>query len=227
MKTIILTAFAVISCILQISCSKDDDNQSKITVTDVDGNVYHTVKIGTQIWMVENLKTTKYNDDTAIPLVTDNTEWGYLSTPAYCWYYNDEATTKNPYGAIYNWYTVNTDKLCPVGWHVPSDDEWTKLIENLGGEDVAGGKLKEAGLTHWNSPNESATNESGFTAVPSGERGGTGEFHGMGDWGSWWSATDYDTTRAWSSSMTFFEAKVNRYSIYAEIGMSVRCLKDN
>ena len=108
-------------------------------VVDIDGNVYHTVTIGTQVWMVENLKTTKYNDGTAIPLVTDNTAWGALTTPGYCWYNNDSATYKNTYGALYNWYAVNTGKLAPTGWHVPTDSEWTVLTTYLGGQSVAGG----------------------------------------------------------------------------------------
>ena len=118
-------------------------------VTDDDGNVYHSVTIGTQVWMVENLKTTKYNDGTSIPLVTDATDWHNLLTPGYCWNNNDEATYKATYGALYNWYTVNTGNLCPTGWHVPGDAEWTTLTTYLGGEDVAGGKLKEVGITHW------------------------------------------------------------------------------
>ena len=115
------------------------------TVTDIDGNVYHTVTIGTQTWMVENLKTTKYNDGTAIPLVTDSTAWLNLTTPGYCWYNNDAATYKNTYGALYNWFTVNTSKLAPSGWHVPTDAEWTTLITYLGGETVAGGQMKSTG----------------------------------------------------------------------------------
>lgn len=160
------------------------------TVTDSDGNVYNTVTIGTQVWMAENLRTTKYKDNTAIPLVTDNTAWTNLSTPGYCWYNNDAATNKSTYGALYNWYTVNTGKLCPTGWHVPTDAEWSTLTTCLGGVGVAGGKLKEAGTSHWMSPNVGATNETGFTALPSGYRyaGGTFEYNGLGGW--WWSSTE-------------------------------------
>ena len=108
-------------------------------VVDIDGNVYHTVTIGTQVWMVENLKTTRYNDGTAIPLVTDGTAWAALTTPGYCWYNNDSATYKNTYGALYNWYAVNTGKLAPTGWHVPTDSEWTVLTTYLGGESLQAG----------------------------------------------------------------------------------------
>jgi uncharacterized protein (TIGR02145 family) len=105
------------------------------TVKDIDGNVYKTVTIGKQVWMAENLKTAKYNDGKTIPLVTDNTEWSNLSAPAYCWYNNDIAN-KEVYGALYNWYTVNTNKVCPKGWHIPIDAEWTTLTTYLGGEGV-------------------------------------------------------------------------------------------
>ena len=116
------------------------------TVTDIDGNAYHTVAIGTQVWMVENLKTTRYNDGTAIPLVTDSAVWGNLtSTPGYCWYNNDMSMYKNLYGALYNWYAVSTEKLAPEGWHVPTNSEWGVLINYLGGDTSAGGAMKETG----------------------------------------------------------------------------------
>ncbi len=139
-------------------------------ITDIEGNLYKAITIGTQTWMAENLKTIRYNDGTTIPLVTDASIWADLSTPAYCWYDNDESTYKSTFGALYNWYAVNTGKLCPIGWHIPTDAEWTKLLTYLGSENVAGGKLKETGTTHWNSPNTGATNESGFTAFPGGIR---------------------------------------------------------
>jgi uncharacterized protein (TIGR02145 family) len=139
------------------------------SMTDIDSNVYKTIEIGSQIWMAENLKTSKYNDGTSIPLVEDY-NWRNLNTPGYCWYNNDAVKYKNLCGAIYNWFTISTGKLAPAGWHVPSEEEWATLITYLGGEQVAGGKMKESGITHWSIPNESATNESGFTALPSGER---------------------------------------------------------
>ena len=119
------------------------------SISDVDGNMYKTTQIGTQLWTAENLKTTKFNDGTPISNVTDNTKWESLSTPGYCWYNNDEATYKGTYGALYNWYAVKTDKLCPSGWHVPSNDEWNTLITYLGGEIAAGVKVIETGNTHW------------------------------------------------------------------------------
>ena len=133
------------------------------SMTDKDGNIYKTILIGTQTWMVENLKTTKYNDGTSIPFVSEPTSWSNLSTPACCWQQNDPAR-KVTYGVLYNWYTINTGKLCPKTWHVPSDSEWTALTDYLGGENVAGGKLKESGFKHWYSPNTGATNEVAFSA---------------------------------------------------------------
>ena len=121
-------------------------NQSGATVADIDGNIYNTVKIGNQAWMAENLKTTKYNNGTEIPLIVDKPAWEALMTGGYCWY-NNEDVNKNIYGALYNWYAVNTGNLCPIGWHVPSYNEWDILAAYLGGVDIAGGKLKETELT--------------------------------------------------------------------------------
>ncbi|NOQ27751.1 MAG: hypothetical protein GQ564_20500, partial [Bacteroidales bacterium] len=197
-----------------------------ITVTDIDGNVYQTVQIGDQIWMAENLKTTKYNDGTAIALVTDNTEWENLTTGAYCWYNNDEASYKNTYGALYNWYTVITGKLCPTGWHVPTDAEWTMLTTYLGGESIAGGKLKETGITHWETDNTGATNEAGFTALPGGYRFFNGMFSDIGYRSYWWSATEYGATGAWARSVYYGSSNTSRTANGKKEGFSVRCIRD-
>ncbi|MCK9639352.1 MAG: hypothetical protein M0R39_05525 [Prolixibacteraceae bacterium] len=194
------------------------------TVSDVDGNTYSTVTIGTQVWMASNLKTTKYNDGTAIPLVTDNSAWANLSAPGYCWYNNDAATNKSTYGALYNWYTVNTDKLCPTGWHVPTDAEWTVLTTYLGGESVAGGKLKETGISHWNAPNTGATNESGFTAVPGSYRY-FGTFINFGIFGYWWSSTEVSSTEAMYRLMRYDDTHAYSIYNYKQDGISVRCIK--
>jgi len=198
------------------------------TVTDIDANVYHTVSIGTQVWMKENLKVTKYRDGTAIPLVTDLTAWNNLLTPAYCWYNNNEATYKATYGALYNWFTVNTGKLCPTGWHVSTDAEWTTLTTYLGGESVAGGKLKETGTTHWWDPNTGATNSSGFTALPGGLRDGWGFFYN-GNYGFWWSPSpsDLDTDCCgYSREVKHDFSDVGKDGASKQNGLSVRCLKD-
>ncbi|MEI6754179.1 MAG: FISUMP domain-containing protein [Paludibacter sp.] len=201
---------------------------NNLTVTDIDGNVYHTITIGTQTWMVENLKTTTYNDGAAIPNVTDDTAWKALTTPAYCWYNNDAATFKNTYGALYNWYAVNTGKLAPIGWHVPSDAEWTTLTDYLGGGNVAGGKLKEIGTTHWLSPNYGATNEIGFSALPGGRREGywDGAFSTLGEDGGWWCETEFSTWNAWYRNMFNLNSAVGRSNYYKYNGFSVRCVRD-
>jgi uncharacterized protein (TIGR02145 family) len=195
---------------------------------------YKTVTIGNQVWMAENLKTTRLNDGTPIPLVKGNTEWEQLSTPAYCWYENDRGTYKETYGALYNWFAVNTGKLCPSGWHVPSDTEWTKLTVFLGDIDypekpVAGIKLKEAGNTHW-AFNDSinATNEYGFTALPGGYRTIYGVFWGFSSEGSWWSSTEdgYNSAFAKNREMQYDYSNVTDIQQYKQFGMSVRCVKD-
>jgi uncharacterized protein (TIGR02145 family) len=196
------------------------------TVKDIDGNVYKTVTIGKQVWMAENLKTTKYYDGKTIPLVTDNTAWTDLTTPEYCWNNNDATANKNTFGALYNWYTVSTNKLCPRGWHVPTDEEWTKLTTYLGGERVAGGKLKETGTTHWERPNTGATNESGFTAFPSGGRYEDGRFYDLGSKGYWWSSTEEGEASAWCFELQYALRSINRLGSRKLFGLSIRCLRN-
>jgi len=200
-------------------------SKKTVSVTDIEGNVYNTVIIGTQIWMAENLKTTKYRNGTSIPNVTDATSWDNLTTPGYCWYNNDDAN-KSTYGALYNWHTVNTGKLAPTGWHVPTDTEWSTLTTFLGGESVAGGKLKETGTTHWISPNIGATNEIGFAALPGGDHGSNGAFGYDGVYGSWWSSTEDSSSGAWTRSMRNSLSGVYRFGSSKEYGFSVRCVKD-
>jgi uncharacterized protein (TIGR02145 family) len=205
-------------------------------VTDIDGNVYHTITIGTQVWMVENLKTTKYNDGTAIPLVTDNTAWSTLSTPAYCWYNNDATTYKNMYGALYNWYAVNTAKLAPTGWHVPTDTEWTKLENYVSTNLGTSGSVAEAlaATTNWATiggdgigNNLSKNNSTGFSALPGGYRYDNVTFSDVGYEGYWWSSSESNTSHAWSRSMNYYNSDVYRYSVYLKTGgFSVRCLRD-
>ena len=194
-------------------------------VDDIDGNTYKTVTIGTQIWMAENLKTTKYNDGTEIPLVTGEIEWKSLSTPGYCWYNNELSTYKSTYGAIYNWYTVNSGKLCPAGWHVPTNDQWTILTTFLGGEGVAGDKLKEEGNLHWKNFNNSSTNVSGFTALPGGGRI-DGVFSFIERSGAWWTSTSYNTENAYCRELDDNVVEVLTGYLGKNQGFSVRCIKN-
>lgn len=195
------------------------------TVTDIDGNVYNTVLIGNQVWMQENLRTTHYNDGVSIPLVSSNEDWINLSTPGYCWYdttgsgYKDYS--KEKFGALYNWYTVQTGKLCPVGWKVPSDNDWNILVNNLGGEDLAGGKLKEEGINHWSSPNTGATNISGFTALPCGTRSrDNGKYYSIGTGTIWYTTSDY------SRRLYHNNDDVVRAKYYLDYGFSIRCFRN-
>jgi len=204
-------------------------NVDTFKVTDTDGNVYRTVLIGTQEWMGENLKTTRYNDGTVIPLVADSVTWRTIVTPAFCYYNNNAENTEQNYGALYNWYAVNTGKLCPSGWHIPSNSDWSVLTDYLGGESVAGGKLKETGTVHWTSPNTDATDEVKFTGLPGGARGATSIFDNMGRYGYWWTADGHsvDPLYAWGFVLSYISAEVIRADYYYKRdGFSVRCVRD-
>jgi uncharacterized protein (TIGR02145 family) len=234
MKRISLLSIGIMAIALFLNCNPTSSNNNTVvftdSVTDVDGNVYHAVTIGTQTWTVENLKTTKYNDGTAIPLVTDSAAWSNLTTGAYCWYNNDATTNKATYGALYNWYAVNTGKLAPAGWHVPTDAEWSTLSAYLGGDNVSGGALKEPGTTHWYSPNTGATNSSGFSALPGGYRGYrgyNGNFDYIGDVGHWWSATENDASCAYYRYLFYDLNFLFRDNYFKSYGFSVRLLRDN
>jgi|GEM_PF-1420682 len=195
------------------------------TVFDINGNQYNYRAIGEQFWMVENLKTTKFNDGSDIPLITNNSEWNNLSTPAYCWAKNDEATYKNPYGALYNWYTVKSEKICPLGWHVPSDEEWKILTYYVGGTSVAGGNLKEIGFSHWESPNEGASDDYGFAGLPGGFRGSS--FFDVEVHGYWWSSTLSETEgRSWIRELSYHLELIQILKHPNSHGLSIRCIRD-
>jgi uncharacterized protein (TIGR02145 family) len=199
-------------------------------ITDAEGNSYKTVYIGTQQWMGENLKTAKYNDGAGIPNVTDNTQWQNNTTGAWS-YYNNDAANNAKYGKLYNWYavspTTNGDKnVCPSGWHVPTDAEWTVLTDYLGGLNVASGKIKEVGTTKWNSPNTDATNTSLFTGLPGGDRSSYGDYGSIGLDGSWWSSTEGGTDSAWFRHLSHNSGGAYRSYPNKRSGHSVRCLRD-
>ena len=203
---------------------------------DIDGNVYKTVKIGTQVWMAENLKTTTYNDGSSIVLETDPWEW-LTDEPRYSWYNND-ISNKDIYGALYNWYAVGTGKLCPLGWHVSSREDYQTLMDYVGGADIAAGKLKERGTTHWYPPNTGATNEYGFTALPGGHRkafwalsyeDGDESFIGLGEHGVWWTSSTSSGTSpspyAFGMSYDYEDSEMGPSTAYWW-GYSCRCVKD-
>ena len=193
------------------------------SVTDFEGNEYKTIEIGSKTWMAENLRSTKLNDGEDIPFLLTHLSWIDTTSPGYSWYDSDSLS----YGALYNWYTVNTSKLCPTGWHVPDDDEWAALIDNTGGEPTAGNSLKETGSTHWTILNSNATNESGFTAIPAGYRSYLAAFKSMGQKAYWWSATEFSSYNGNYVSLSYSYSNVDRSSSDKNSGFSVRCVKDN
>ena len=242
----------LIICVLLMltsSCEKNDDD--KATVFDIDGNRYHTITVGTQVWMAENLKVTHYHNGTTIQLVEDDSAWEALgcTDKAYCYYYNRASDYGDTYGALYTWAAAmngagssdtnpsGVQGVCPDGWHLPSDEEWKELEMYLGmsqaeadgtvwrGTDE-GGKLKETGTILWNSPNTGATNSSGFSGLPGGSRAGSGMFNYIGRDGGWWSATEDDTTYAWARRLNYNHSGVGRYYGYKGTGFSVRCVRD-
>jgi uncharacterized protein (TIGR02145 family) len=201
-------------------------------VRDNDGNTYSIVTIGTQMWLGDNLKTSTFNDGTGIPYVSSGFDWASTTTPAFCWYNNSELDNKATYGGLYNWYAVNTGKLCPAGWHVPSVDEFTTLLDYVGGTGIAGGKLKESGTAHWAAPNLGATNGSGFAALPGGGRYNIysegGAFADIGYYGYFWSATSSTTaSNAYSYDMYFNLYLVSKDEFSKRDGGSVRCIKNS
>lgn len=244
-KSLVYLIMATLS--FSFSCGKDkatnSDSTGDTTVTDIDGNVYQTVTIGTQVWMAENLKVIHYRNGDTIPNVTSTSDWGYLTTGAYCNYENDAGNVAT-YGRLYNWYAVDDSRnIAPGGWHVPSDEEWKQLEMYLGmsqsdADDVGyrgtyeGGKMKatgnkEGGTGLWYSPNTGATNESGFTALPAGYRSINGDFGDLGFNVYFWSSTEYDSDDAWSRNLYYYYAQVDRSYYLKKCGFSVRCVRDN
>ena len=199
-------------------------NKEVGTVFDIDSNEYKTVRIGDQVWMAENLRTTRYQDSTLIGQETDPDEWKDLTEGAWCWFNNDD-TYDIPYGKLYNWYAANSaKKICPEGWYLPGNSDWITLRDYLGGEQVAGGKMKEPGLMYWSPPNEDATNSTGFTGVGGGIRQGTtGAFEDFNQKSYFWnSQVDYQGF--------FYELSTNNGALVSggsgkDTGVSVRCIK--
>jgi uncharacterized protein (TIGR02145 family) len=221
----------VLILILANNCNKDDSDRFGTVV--ISGIDYRTVTIGSQVWMAENLRTTKYVDGSEIPNITDSTEWKNQTTDAYCWYNNDEYYS-DPYGALYNYYAVADDrKLCPAGWHLPSDAEWTTLVNNLGGKYSAGSEMKSNELWWWDR-NRGANNSSGFNAYPGGYRSITsyefpkisGDFKYLGYYGRWWSSTEDEFSKVNCYQINGWDSSVEITHSDKRNGLSVRCIMD-
>lgn len=209
---------------------KAQTNEKMGTVIDIDGNIYKTITIGKQVWMAENLKTIRYsNGDIIGTTCPDTLDYRPESEPKYQWAYNGNESNALIYGRLYTWYVViDSRNVCPGGWHVPTDNEWEILIGYLGGEIAARGKLKEKGLAHWESPNSDATNESGFSALPSGSRWPEGSFVQLGYYTHFWSASERTNNKsyAYRRLLTFDGNNYECCHAKKTIGWSVRCLKD-
>jgi uncharacterized protein (TIGR02145 family) len=200
------------------------------SVTDIDGNLYHTVQIGTQCWTQSNLKVSKYRNGDSIPTGLSNSSWGGTTSGAYA-IYNNDPVNDGLYGKLYNHYAVmDTRGLCPTGWHVPTDLEWSTMENLLGGSTVAGGALKSTATQPtpggWVSPNAGATNSTGFAAMPGGIRNYAGaDFNSVGIYGSWWSSS-LDGNNAWPRFLYFNSINFSRFSEFRNYGYSIRCLRD-
>ena len=243
MKQLILAlalTSALISCKKETTTPNNSGNNTTDTtktigkpgpnITDGEGNSYKTVTIGSQTWMAENLKVSKYNDGTTIPNIIDNTQWQNDTSGAWS-YYNNDVANNTKYGKLYNWYavskTTNGNKnVCPTGWHVPTDAEWTVLTDYLGGESIAGGKMKEVGTTSWNDPNADATNTSLFTGLPGGYRLYNGDYDVIGNLGNWWSSTESNSNFAWLRNLYYSNGTAYGAVNVKRNGLSVRCLRD-
>lgn len=223
-KILLYIFIGVAFTLLTISCKKGDKPLE--VVTDQEGNRYNTITIGNQVWMAENLRTTILNDGSEIPLVENADIWSNLTSPGYCWYNNDEASFKDAYGALYNGYTIITEKLCPSGWHIPERQDWQALRNFLGDSTAVGGKLKESGTIHWLSPNTGADNSSGFTGRGSGIRYFEGTFSSILSFSSLWSSTITQTDELWYTGLFYAGADFLMDHRNEKYGFSVRCLKN-
>jgi uncharacterized protein (TIGR02145 family) len=220
----IIVLILITSIGLLQSCKKDEVITAPITVTDIDGNTYSTITVGGVVWMAENLRTTKYNDGTAITTGLSNTDWSNTTIGAYSIYDNDPANNTT-YGKLYNWYAVNTGKLAPAGWHVATEAEYTALIDNLGGSSVAGGKLKSTSSL-WDAPNTGATNSSGFNGLPGGYRSMSGNYSLEGKTGYWWANTERNASQGEYTNLDNDFAATARNGATKSFGYSVRCVRN-
>lgn len=230
---------SIVSMDCSVQMVEDPEPSRYGTVNDAEGNNYKTVTIGSQVWMAENLMTTRFNDHTPIPIVAECSKWSNCEAPGYCWYGNYSDSLKHIHGALYNWYSVNTGKLCPEGWHVPTYGDWESLFHFLG--DDFSDKLRETGSRHWISypdiffdiNNSSATNSSGFTAIPGGMRSEEGYFLDMAYSANWWSSMELPNCIAYSIQLYIpyvvsSPRSTQGFQVIAKKrGLSIRCIKDD
>ena len=224
-RKLLFTAIAIIGFATATMAQTQIKKESIFKVKDFDGNLYDTIHIGTQIWLKQNLKTTHYKNGKVIPIVADYSAWAALARGAYCDYDNTSANSIT-YGRLYNWYAVNTGSLCPTGWHVPTDAEWTTLTTYLGGEAIAGDKLKKADIANWTWTTSTGANQSGFNALPGGSRYWNGSYDLVGNNGHWWSSTEINTKVAWFMGMIDNTSTAIVNGDTKQTGFSVRCLRD-
>jgi len=226
MKTnysILVKIIVLIILLIQVGCKKEipqklDDNNEYI---------YKTIIIGNQEWMAENLRVTHFQDGSKVPIVLNNNSWSNLTSAAMCWYDNDSLIKGQVYGALYNWYAIiDSRKLCPKGWHIPTDQEWTILADYLGDIHTVGGKMKEAGTQHWYEASPGADNSSGFTALPAGLRNLYGISTALGSNAFFWTSTNKDATTSWVRAIGYGSDKLFVDASPKNNGLSVRCIKD-
>lgn len=216
-------------CRFKVNVNEQPTKGFGADITDVDGNVYKTVYIGTQHWMAQNLKVSKFNDGTSIPFISNVNQWSDLTSPAYTLYENNPLYN-SMFGKLYNWFSINNidqnKNVCPTGWHIPSDVEWTILDNYLGGELVSGGKLKEIGTTNWLQPNNGATNEFDFTGLPGGYMNTLDGLRNLGYYGYYWSSSPYNSLNGWIRYLVNDKANFYRITANKKFGFSIRCLRD-
>jgi uncharacterized protein (TIGR02145 family) len=228
LSKLVFLVLAGICFFLMTNCTKENDETPApgpvpATINDIDGNIYHTLAIGTQVWLVENLKVTRYRNGDQIALVTGNPEWLDQSSGAFCWYNNDPSYTP-VYGALYNWYAVTDSRgIAPAGWHIPTHEEWNTLTDYLG-DNLTGGKMKDT--LNWMPPNLNTTNSSGFTALPGGYRASNADFQRMGTLAFFWTTPEKDKKNAMLRGLSSHYDGVLLYSSNISEGYSVRCIMD-
>ena len=234
------TIFVVLSSDFSVNAQTNNTNSTDSVpsiVKDIDGNVYHTVVIGKQVWLQENLRTKKYRNGKSIAKNITKAQWSTDKSGA-CAVYDNDSIKENAFGLLYNWYAIaNPAGLCPVGWHVPKDTEWNTMVKYLDDyadttelkrvqSEIAGGELKEIGYAHWTTPNTGATGTSNFLGFGGGNKSADGKCNDVGAYGYWWTATSSSSAEAYGRLLSYFNGNIDRFKTSKNLGFSVRCLKN-